>query len=368
MSDITFVIESMGGGGAQQVLAQVLESVLEDGKKATLITFLSSTEDVVAVPSGIERKILGGAAGHGGIFLGAMSNLARIARLRKLLRASASPTVVGFVGTTNVLVALASVGLGCRVVICERNDPSRQSLGRIWNLLRRLSYPLADLVTANSMNAVAALSTFVAPEKLIYLPNPIRHSQKQGVASKIAPTIIAVGRLHEQKGYDVILAGFAAFARQVPDWRLRILGDGPLKNKLIETSIELGIADRVEFAGYCRDPFPHLYGADLFVMASRYEGTPNALLEAMGCGLAVVVSNGIPGATAIVKDGYNGLLFDAENREALARAFVRLCADVELRSQLGEAAKTNAALKRQSALSKWKQCLFPDLAHQSSDR
>lgn len=358
MTDIAFVIEGMGGGGAQQVLARVAESLIENGKSVTLITFRPKSEDQVFVPTSVVRIVAGAVKRRSFPLAGVAANLTRISRLRKAIVASAAPVIVGMVGTTNILVILASLGLKRRVVISERNDPSRQSLGWIWDYLRKRLYPCADLVTANSDFAVVALKRFVPPERVLYLPNPVRRRSSREVAPKFGPTLLAVGRLHEQKGYDFLLEGFAQFAKRFPEWRLRILGDGSLRRILVDQAAFLGIADRVEWAGYCADPFPHYFGCDVFVMTSRFEGTPNALLEAMSCALPSVISDELPGAVALIRDGENGFIYRAGSVENLVSALCRLAGEELLRRRLGVEAARNEALDSRCAIAAWESGLF----------
>ena len=155
----------------------------------------------------------------------------------------------------------------------------------------------------------------------------------------MAPTFITVTRLVEQKGVDVLLKASAqAFAR-LPDWRLAIIGDGPLRSDLQELSNELGITKRVDWLGYVKDPTPFLRGARFFVLTSRFEGSPNALLEALACGLPAIVSDASPGPLELVGDQKAGLIVPTGNIAATADAIVRLASDEALRRTLGSAAR-----------------------------
>jgi len=152
--------------------------------------------------------------------------------------------------------------------------------------------------------------------------------------------LLFVGRLHRQKGLDVLLAGFASLVQQHPrlNLRLQVLGEGPLRESLMRLAFELEIASRVEWVGQTDRVMDYLQQADLFVLPSRAEGISNALLEAMACGLPVVVSK-IPGNTDVVEHGRNGLLFAVDDQSSLANALTLLLTRADLRERLGRAAR-----------------------------
>jgi glycosyltransferase involved in cell wall biosynthesis len=167
------------------------------------------------------------------------------------------------------------------------------------------------------------------------IPNPVR--PMNGYARALpgdTKSIVSVGRLAPQKGHDVLLRAFAAVAREHPGWTLTIVGEGPERPALQALASALGIADRVRFTGTLPEPGEVLVKADFFVMASRYEGFPNALLEAMACGLPVISTSSV-GAQEIVTDGHDGLLTPIDDEAALADAMRRLIEDPQLRERLG---------------------------------
>lgn len=154
--------------------------------------------------------------------------------------------------------------------------------------------------------------------------------------------ILAVGNLYPVKGYDVLLRALSrvAAASRAP-WRLAIVGRGAEESGLRATALALGLGERVEWLGY-RDDVPDLLAAsDLYVMSSRSEGLPLALLEAMFAGLPIAATEvgGIPEA---LSDGLHGLLVPPEDPEALARALGELVGDRERRRRLGAAARERA--------------------------
>ena len=261
--------------------------------------------------------------------------------LRRTIRKIKPDAVLSFLTQTNILTVLATRGLATHTAISERNDPRLQRHRPRVEFMRRVVYPWADVVTANSKGALDALQAFVPEEKLAFLPNPLADQPSSETFAFAAPTVITVGRLVEQKGVDVLLAAWAKVAASLPGWRLALVGDGPLAHELKEQASKLGVEDSVDWVGHVSDPFPLLRGAKLFVMTSRFEGTPNALLEAMACGLPAVVSDASPGPCELIgtDESRAGLIVPVEDANATADAILRLARDDTLRRRFGLAAR-----------------------------
>lgn len=363
MTDIVFVIESMGGGGSQRVASALLDHWVQSGKSVALITFRGEVTDVFDVDARVKRYVIGGALKSSGIVEAVLNNFRRALAIRRVLKGTRTPLVVSFVTATNVLTILATLGLGLRVVVSERNDPLRQNIGLVWSFLRRLSYRFADHVTANTAAALAAMHPYVLADRLSVVPNPVRGSRGEHLAKRNGSLILAVGRLHPQKGHEMLIKAFARISQQLPDWYLRILGDGPLRESLQALIDKLNLGDRIELHGHVADPFPHYRAADIFVMASRYEGMPNALLEAMSCGKAVIITDCLPGAREVVKANETGLVVPAKDIDALAAALEHLAQDCRKRARLGEAAAAEVACFRpENALAAWDRIIWPQRA------
>ena len=291
-----------------------------------------------------------------------ISLLRNARRLRRRLRGADPDAVLSFLTQTNILTVLATRGLGTRTVISERNDPRLQRHRPRVEFMRWLVYRWADVVTANSRGALTALQSCVPKEKLAYLPNPLMPPASKEIAFLQAPTIITVGRLVQQKGIDVLLEAWAQASERLPGWRLAIVGDGPLRETLQARCRELGVENSVDWHGHLADPFPLLRASKFFVMTSRFEGTPNALLEAMSCGLPGIVTNASPGPCELVgSDESAGLIVPVEGAKETADAIIRLAREKPLRQRFAAAACERAREHElDQALGIWLQLLRCD--------
>jgi len=350
--DLSLIIGDLSEGGAQRVVCNLASAWVRTGRRVAVVTLAGPQRDFFQLDPGVTRIALDVAGRSAGPVSGLHANLRRVRALRQVLRQIAAPVAVAFAGSTNVLTVLAAWGLGTRLVISERNDPAKQSLGRPWNFLRKFLYRRADLVTANSHAALDTLSSYVPRERLAHVPNPVVFPTP--LPSRVVePLILNVGRLHEQKAQDVLMTAFAEVADEVPGWRLEILGTGGLDTELRKQITALQLSNRVLMVGQV-DPWPHYARAAVFALPSRFEGTPNSLLEAMSFGIPPIVSNAAGGALEYVEHGVNGLVVPVDDAEALAAAIRELVNDSEFRERLGLAARDRvAACSMESALMAW---------------
>jgi len=175
--------------------------------------------------------------------------------------------------------------------------------------------------------------------KLRLIPNSARDlGEPADLSSK---TVLAAGRLTKQKGFDMLIPAWTKVAAKHPDWRLRICGEGLLRDRLEELVQEHGVGDSVSLAGAC-DMNEAMGSSSIFVMSSRFEGFPLILIEAMSKALAVVSFDCPTGPADIIDNGENGLLVEFKNVDALADAITRFIEDEDLRRRCGPAAAETA--------------------------
>lgn len=172
-----------------------------------------------------------------------------------------------------------------------------------------------------------------------FVPNP----RPKGISRADVQTsriILSVGRLVPQKRHETLIEAFARVQIRIPEWSLCIAGDGPLSDELTQLVERLGLSDRVKLVRHANDVRPLYASAALFVLASDYEGTSNALLEAASAGLPCVVSE------EAAPPGTEGVLITvpAGSPAELAARMLEACTNSDLRAQLGGAAHRLAQL------------------------
>ena len=148
----------------------------------------------------------------------------------------------------------------------------------------------------------------------------------------------AVGRLSEEKGFDILLAAAAQLMAEGLDFGVVLVGDGPQKQSLSRLACTLGIQERVHFAGYQPDPRPWYEAMDVYVLSSRREGLPNAVLEAMAMEVPVIGTR-IAGVPRLIVPDRTGLLVPPEDVAMLAQALRRVLTDPDRRHKWGQAAR-----------------------------
>lgn len=183
---------------------------------------------------------------------------------------------------------------------------------------------------------------------IVTIPNGIEIPEKKaGLAAELRKELgirsediflFSAGRLTHQKAHSVLIQAMATIMAQYPETILCIAGDGPLRQQLNDKINALGLDDHVKLLGERDDIAQLMAAADIFILPSRSEGLPIAILEAMGAGRAVIATR-TGGIEDVLKDGENGLLVASDTPEQLAQAVFRYLKDPEFKVKMGEAAR-----------------------------
>ena len=237
-------------------------------------------------------------------------------------------------GTTHALNSIIA-GIkfkGLKKIACEHMN--YEAAPFYSKLFRRLAYPKLDavvLLTENDRkNYTFCKNTYVIPNSVPLMEESAACENK---------LLLGVGRYTRQKGFDMLIKAFSLFLKEIPDWKLKIIGQGEDK-KFLETLIkENALQDKVELVPPTKNIKDEYLRAGMFVLSSRWEGFVLVLTEAKAAGLPAVSFNCPEGPADILKDGKDGFLVESENIEAFAERIVCLAKNEELRKRFGAAAK-----------------------------
>ena len=349
---VGFVLTELIGGGAERSMLSIIGALDRDRFDPVLILFERRIEH--DPPRDVPLHVLSrrGVVGPGRM-------VSRIFELAALARRERLDLLVSFLTGPNLVATLAARRAGIPSLAGERSAPSfvlsrtnRQLRAPwLWSLLVRRIYPLASAILANTEGAKQELVAWlgVAPERITVVPNPIDLDRVRALAAEplddpdlgSRPAIVHVGRFTYAKDHATLLHAFARVRAARPSM-LVLVGGGEDEARVRALSVSLGLGRDVVFTGFTRNPYRYLARATLSVLSSRFEGLPNALIEAMALGIPIVSTACPYGPVELLHDGRCGVLVPVGDATALADAVIGLLDDRARRLALGAAGRARA--------------------------
>ena len=298
--EILYLIGSMGGGGAEKVMSTMI-NFFHETYDQKLLTY--SPDTVYTVKS--EHEIIDYKSSPN-----KLKNLAGFINNLKIIKQNkeSRKVCVSFLEVPNIMNVMTKAR-DCKSVISVRSLTSenikhlRGIRYAVLKSLLRITYPRADKVVAVSKEVKEDLvNNFGVPARKIEVINnpinfekinalkllPIEHHENEIFSKK---TVLHCGRFTEAKGHWYLIKAFKKVIESGQDVNLVLLGDGELKEKAEKLADELGLEDFVYILGYKKNPYQYLYRGDVFIYTSLWEGFPNAVLDAMACGNAIISSD-----------------------------------------------------------------------------
>lgn len=309
---VLFMIPSLRGGGAERVIVALLRrmdrSLFQSSLAVVDLREATYREDV---PDDVEI-----------IDLRCSRVRYALPRIARLVWQRQPDVVFSTLGHLNLALAMIRPFLPNRVryigreacVVSEILSGDGYTNGWLWAWAYRRFYPRFDAVVCQSLDMREDLLNRYAfpPDKAVIIHNPLDIQQIRRLAAAATtadstqpapnpdvPHLVAAGRLSHQKGFDLLIEALALCKSVRP--RLTLLGDGSLRPALEQLAVRKGVADRVRFVGFQKNPYPFFERADAFVLSSRYEGFPNVVLEALACGTPVIATPAPGGVDEIAR-------------------------------------------------------------------
>lgn len=337
---ITFFLDTLGAGGAERVASLLVDRWVTHGHDVEVITLSDPSDDFYELNSNVRRSSIGLLGPARSPLHGILLLVRRTWRIHRLLHRRQPDVVVSFVTRMNVLVLLACiVRPSLPVHVSERSNPELHPIPAPIARLRRLVYPRAQSVVAQTTAVAEWLERNVPRCSTIVIPNPVDLVPYSG--DREPGLIVAAGSLEPRKGFDLLIRAFAGVARRCEGARLRIWGEGADGTSLRLLADNYGLRERIDFAGRYNDVAAAIGPAEVFVLSSRYEGFPNVLVEAMALGVTPVAFRCPHGPGEIIVDGESGLLVPPEDVDRLADA-LRAALDPAINAVLSDGALMSA--------------------------
>lgn len=337
---LTIIVPSLSLGGAEGVAAMMANHWAQVGDSVTLVTLDSSETDTFSLSKEVQRHALGVMQDSQNLIQAVLNNRQRISRLRDVITESQPDAVISLTDRMNVLTLLAMRKSNLPVFISERSNPRHHPIGRLWSILRKRMYPRVTALVVQTQAVSDFFSPWMGSSQIEVIPNavPLPRSSnipivtEQTLLSKPQSNmILGMGRLSHEKGFDLLIDAFSNLAGEFPEWKLRILGEGPLRASLQASIDERRLQDQIELTGWVADPELVLDQGELFVLSSRYEGFPNALLQAMSRGLACISFDCESGPADIANAGLQVALVPAGNVSELTSVLRQFIENKSLR-------------------------------------
>lgn len=323
---IVFVLPDMPGGGSERVVAMLANEYVKLGYEAAILLFAGDRvayeldERVEVVITGEES------AGN------PLIRLKRLFHMRSYYRKNKNCYIFSFCVMGTVFSVLAAWGLPHRLLVSERNDPTRIKHQR----LRNWAYRKAERLVFQTEDMKKCFPQDIQKKSEV-IPNPVGEKMPEPYEGERKKWVVSAARLKPQKNHRLLIDAFAEFWKKHTDYELHIFGVGELEQELREQVRGLKLEDRVCFHGFSANVREEIRDSAMFVLSSNYEGISNSMIEALAMGVPVISTDcPVGGSAAYIQHEVNGILVPVGDKKALAAAMGRMADNEDWAGQLGK--------------------------------
>lgn len=344
---IALITPQFKSGGAERVMS-IMARNLSRSHEVHLV-FHVVHDPFYSIPGSVTVHYVDSIRPHAPFSSKLSGYLGGLLRLRRVLRRTRPDVIVSFNEYRyDHVVILAKMLLRIPIVVSERSNPVRY--GVVGRALRWVVYSMADAIVVQTEYARQYYERRFHRAKIELIPNPV--SVFPSLPASREPVVLHVGRFIPDKGQAHLIRAFARL--KLDDWRLILVGDGPLAGAMKDLAAYLGVRQQVVFPGVVKDVGRYLQTAAIFVLPSLREGFPNALAEAMAAGIPCVSFNCNAGPGELINDGVNGFLVEPNDIDGLTEKIRLLVGDEKLRTNLGtRARKVATRFSEDQVMAEW---------------
>ena len=282
----------------------------------------------------------------------------RFFQYRELLKKVKPDVIISFMWDINLFTIISSVGYKSKIIVSERAHPCMGTQNLFRKFGQKYLYLLANKVVLQTDYVKKFFSTKVKA-KAVVIPNPVEKRKAINYGNNNKKVIVAVGRLTEQKNFQLLIDSFSKFHKSFSDYRLEIYGDGPLKSVLQNMISNYGLNDYITLMGYASDVDSKMRQASFYVSSSNFEGISNSMLEALSIGLPCICTDcPVGGARLVIKNNVNGILIPVGDEIALIKAMNKIANDSDFASRLSkESLKVREEYSIDKIIKRWEELL-----------
>ncbi len=343
---ICFITSNLTGGGAERVIANLSNRMVQLGHEVTIL-LTASKEIEYKFDKRVMIMQIGERTGHS-----IKGRIKRIQTLRNYYKQHKDTHFISMPTDTNLFAILASIGLKIDLTVSERSNPNEYPHKKLRNLI----YCFAKRFVLQTSDAKKCFSNRI--QKLgCVISNPVSGEYPEPFVGDRKKKIVAVGRLNYAKNHKMLIEAFSSISKSYPDYELWIYGKGTLQKDLQKLCVEKEISNKVFFPGFTDSIKEEIYDASMYVLSSDFEGISNSLLEAMALGIPVISTDcPIGGSKMLINSGVNGLLTPVGDSIAFANAMKQYIDNPEFANKMGrEACKIKQDYQIDVIVEKWLQ-------------
>lgn len=331
---IMIVTTALTNDGAERVLSQLSNEWVRMGHKVKIVTSgksarnqsynISDKIEVISIYQPRRNRLTW--------------YFKQISAMIRIMKRDKDFVVLSFLSQSMYMLAVCSFFTKNKIIFSERNDPTKWPEGKLKQKARDIAFCLADQCVYQTAEAKSFFPK-KAQKHGVVISNPCNADLPELYRGQRRKVIITACRLHHQKNLPMLLRAFQKLSAEFPEYQLEICGQGEDKQMLTELTNELGISDKVIFAGFIKNIHQEMRDCAMYVCSSDYEGISNSMLEAMGMGIPTVSTDcPIGGAREMITSGVNGILVPVGDSDALYAAMKQIITDSALAKRLSDAA------------------------------